>query len=214
MAIERYEINGDLSALKTALQATGLFDSVTLDSDSTPTLLTCKDEDNHTLFTVEAGSSWTYTAYKDAETSVQTTGTSYVAEAKYLYKVGDSAVIEVPNAILLAMGKTNTGAVGFAIPAEFSNTANKGNVKVAYWGDDVLMSNNLIFSVAQNPMVGNHCQFVEVPMHGTYSQNVYLQDVFYLPIAQPGLRGVIQEITGLAGTYLTNGYLAAVERGT
>lgn len=215
MAITRSEINGDLIELKSALESTGLFDTVDIDSSISPTLITCKDGDNNTLFTVETTSNaWTFSAYKDGTTAVSTQGTTSATAAVYFYNVGsDSAVIQLPNNLLIIISKTNTNDIGFAIPAAISSTANKGEVKVACWGDDTALSTTLMFttSAATNAMIGNHCQFVEIPMHGTYSANIYLSHAYYMPIAQLGMRGVIQEITGVHGTYLTNGYLAVLD---
>lgn len=215
MAITRFEINGDLIELKSALESTGLFDTVDIDSGISPTLITCKDGDNNTLFTVETTSSaWTFSVYKDETTVVSTQGTPSATAAVYFYNVGsDSAVIQMPNNLLIIISKTNTDAIGFVIPAAISSTSNKGEVKVACFGDDTALSTNLVFtsSTTSNVMTGNHCQFVEIPMHGTYSANIYLPHAYYMPIAQLGMRGVIQEITGVHGTYLTNGYLAVLD---
>lgn len=215
MAITRFEINGDLIELKSALESTGLFDTVDIDSSISPTLITCKDGDNNTLFTVGVTSNaWTFSVYKDETTVVSTQGTTSATAAVYFYNVGsDSAVIQIPNSLLIIISKTNTGAIGFVIPSAISSTANKGEVKVACWGDDTALSTNLAFtsSTSSNVMTGNHCQFVEIPMHGTYSANIYLPHAYYMPIAQLGMRGVVQEITGVHGTYLTNGYLAVLD---
>lgn len=215
MAITRFEINGDLIELKSALESTGLFETVDIDSSISPTLVTCKDGDNNTLFTVGTTSTaWTFTAYKDNETTVTFTGTISTAAPVYLYTVGsDSAAIQIPNNLFIIISKTNTGDVGFVVPAGSGSNINKGEVKVACWGDDTALSTSLTFTTATtiNVMIGNHCQFVEIPMHGTYSANIYLPHAYYMPIAQLGMRGVIQEITGVHGTYLTNGYLAVLD---
>ena len=214
MPIMRDDISGSLAALKTSLQASGLFSSVTLDSESTPTLLTCKDADANTLFTVGVSSSgWAYTVYKDASTTVALTGTDTVARPVYCYKVGaDSAVVQIPNSLFIIISKTNTGGVGFALPGGTGTTANKGSLKVGCWGDEATLTTDLTFTSSSNAMVGNHTQFVEVPMHGTYEQNVYLPSAYYMPIAQVGLRGTVQEIAGEGGTYLTNGFVAVLDR--
>ena len=216
MAIVRTEINGNFTALKTALQSTGLFDSVTLDNDSTPTLLTCKDADNNTLFTIGYSSSnWTLTAYKDASNSI-TLGPATVQTPLYFYKVGtDSAAIEFAYSHMLIIGKTNTGKVGFVFPAATATqAASKSEIKVACWGDDPTFTSTIIFANAtlSNAATGNHSLFVPVPMHGTYNTVVYLPDVYCMPMAQPGLRNVLQEITGLDGTYLTNGFVAVKDK--
>lgn len=214
MAITREEINGSLAALKTALQASGLFGSVTLDSDSTPTLLTCKDADDNTLFTAGvSGTSWTFTVYKNEATTVSMQGTATTASPVYCYKVGaDSAVIQIPNSMFIIISKTNTGGVGFALPTGTGSSTNKGSLKVACWGDEATLTTDLTFTSSSNAMVGNHTQFVEIPMHGTYERNVYLPSAYYMPIAQVGLRGTVQEIMGEGGAYLTNGFVAVLDR--
>ena len=202
--------------LKSALESTGFFATVDIDSSINPALVTCKDESDNTMFTIAiaTNASWTYTVYKDDTTTVTFSGTATTAQPVYFYTAGsDSAVIQIPNNLFIIISKTNTGGVGFVVPAGSGNTINKGEVKVACWGDDTTLSTNLLFtsSTVSNAMIGNHCQFVEIPMHGTYSANIYLPHAYYMPIAQLGMRGVVQEITGVHGTYLTNGFLAVLD---
>lgn len=217
MAIVRTDINGDIAAMKAALETLvpDFFATVEYDDTTTPTAINCKDADDNTLFIVNtANSGWTFSFYKDGSTVVSSQGTTSTAAPVYCYKVGSaSAVIQHPNGQFSIISKTNTGGVGFAIPTQFSYTANKGEYRVGCWGDDTLITTNLLFtsSTSGAEMVGNQCQLVEIPMHGTYDQPIYLQSAYYMPMAQSGMRGVVQEITGERGTYLTNGYVALLD---
>ena len=135
MAIQRIDIANSLTSLGIALGAlTAFFDSVEFDNDSSPTKITCKDDSDNVIFEVEDnGGTWTYTAYKDENTSVASPASSQsVAGPLYLYTVGNTgAMIEAPNGFLIAIAKVTTGETGFAIPNAFGVAANKGDVNVA-----------------------------------------------------------------------------------
>ena len=219
MAIQRIEIANSLTSLGIALGAlTAFFDSVEFDDNSNPTKITCKDDSDNVIFEVEDnGGTWTYTAYKDENTSVASPASSQsVAGPLYLYTVGNTgAIIEAPNGFLIAIAKVTTGETGFVIPNAFGVAANKGDVNVACFGDDPLLSTRLLFAGNSNgdgqPMIGNQCLFTPVPLHGTYRRPMYLQNTFFMPMAQAGMRGTVQQITDGTSTYLTNGYLAMLD---
>lgn len=217
MAITRYEINGDLILLKLALESLGFFASITLDDDTTPTLVTCKDSDNNTLFTVgKSGSSYTYTMYKNSETNVNVTSSSVnYTNPKYLYKIGDAgAMIEmVSGGITFWIAKTNLDGIGFCHQSTWTSASSSGNVQVACWGDDPDLSTTLYFAQNNSAMIGNQCLFVPVPLHGTYTHPMWMKNTYFLPMAQAGMRGVIQQIEDGDDTYLTNGYIAIRDTG-
>ena len=213
MAIIRSDINASVAALKTALESLGFFASVTLDSESTPTTVTCKDADNNTLLTYSltgsgSGTTSLWRVYKDASTNVNTSqgGTSAGNRPKKFYKVGSNgAVIETYDGYLYTIGKTNTEAIGVAMQ-DSATTA-----LVACWGDDASMTTKLTICASSNPMAGNHVLFVPIPMHGSYNTATYLPKAFFLPMVQANMRNIVQEVSGDAGVYLTNGYLAMID---
>lgn len=217
--IVRTDINGSIATLKAALETLvpDFFASVEYDDAESPTTTICKDADGNTVFTAQytAGSSATYTAYKNAATSITVNGTPSLARPLYFYKVGDSnAAIQCPNNHFVVISKTNASGVGFVIPDTFATgtgTHYARNV-VACWGDDPALDSYLtITGSTGSTMIGNHTLFVPIPMHGTYNQNIYLPKAFFLPMTQDGMRGVVQELTADEGTYLTNGYVALLD---
>lgn len=218
MAISRIEINGDITSLGIALGAlTSFFGSVEYDDDSSPTAVICKDDNDNVIFKAEIvnSSNWQYTAYKDENTAVQMSAASdAVAKPVYLYTLGNTgAVIELPNSLFIMIAKTTTGETGFVLPPAAGAAQSKGDVLVACWGDDIMLSTHLIFtgsgtSGGTSPMIGNQCLFVPVPMHGAYRTQNHLVNTFFMPMAQAGMRGTVQQITDGTSTYLTNGYLA------
>ena len=221
--ITRYDVSSGLPALKDALSAMGLFSSVTLDNESTPTTVTCKDSNDNTLFTVAtSGSSmgYYYTAYKNADTSISlgsgTTGSNFI----YAYKIGTNggAILigssdTAASTDLMLIGRTNYGAVAFCFPSSVGSH-NFGVRKVACWGDDLLLSDNLNFtgsSADGYPMIGNQCLFVPIPMHGLYNRPLYMKNAYFLPMVQAGMRGTLQTITDGDDTYFTNGFVAMLD---
>ena len=219
MSITRTDINGDITALKAALETLvpDFFASVELDDDTTPTTAICKDASGNTIFTVSSISSGNvaYTAYKDATTNVRGSATQQNARPLYFYKVGNnSAAIQCPNHHFVLISKTNTAGVGFVIPDSFSTGSGTHYVRnnVACWGDDPALDSPLtITGGTSSEMEGNHTQFVQIPLHGTYNENIYLPKAFFFPMVQEGMRGVVQELTTDDGTYLTNGYIALLD---
>ena len=217
--ITRTDINGDITALKAALETLvpDFFASVEYDDAESPTTVICKDSDGNTIFTAAytAGGSATYTAYKNATTSVACSSTHATARPLYFYKVGNnSAAIQCPNYHFVWISKTNTAVVGFVIPDTFAtgNTNHYAKNNVACWGDDPALDSPLtITGGTSSEMEGNHTQFVQIPLHGTYNENIYLPKAFFFPMVQEGMRGVVQELTTDDGTYLTNGYIALLD---
>ena len=220
---------------------TAFFGSVEFDNDSSPTKVICKDDSDNVIFEVSKSSDqWTYTVHKDENTTVATPASNTaVAAPQYLYTVGNTgAVIEAPNGFLIAIAKVTTGETGFVLPSAFGTAANRADVNVGCWGDDPLLSTRLLFagnstgdgqamignqclftpvSIAnfaerlKQAMIGNQCLFTPVPLHGTYRRPMHLVDTFFMPMAQAGMRGTVQQITDGTSTYLTNGYLAMLD---
>lgn len=229
MAITRTDINGDITALKAALETLvpDFFASIEYDDAENPTAVICKDADGNTIFDyyISGSNNFGMKAYKNAETYVggaQTTGTTW--KPLYFYKVGSNgAAIQLPNNLIVIIAKTNTGKTGFALyPQLFSTAAQTLPVVAsACWGDDPALSNWVLIcgsgsgtSATSTPSIGNHTLFVPVPMHGTYAEQIYLPKAFFLPMAQSGMRGMVQELSTDSGTYLTNGYVALLDDST
>lgn len=219
MAITSVTLNGQLAALHDALEqlVPGFFASVEYDAEESPTAVLCKDGDGNTLFKVERNSSGAkYTVYKDAETYVEASlNTSYM-NFKYFYKVGNNGGVIVTSngANFVVIAKTNTGGVGFAMNHASTGTNKPYQAVIGCWGDDTEQTSELyITGSGTSYTIGNYCQFVPVPMHGTIAEALYLPRAYYLPMAQDAMRGVVQQITGDSGVYLTNGYLALLDDG-
>lgn len=220
MAITRTDINGDITALKAALETLvpDFFASVEFDDATTPTAINCKDADSNTVFTVTKNSNgFSYNVFKDASTSISATSTDLYSQPLYFYKVGDNgAAIQCRrNSTLIVIAKANTGATGFALPNGFSSSlaSNLTTSPTGCWGDDPVLTTSLTIttSTSGSQMTGNHTMFVQIPLHGTYEQSIYLLKAFFLPMAQDGMRGEVQELSTDSGTYLTNGYVALLD---
>lgn len=229
MAITRTDINGDITALKNALATLipDFFATVEFDDAESPTTVICKDADGNTIFEYYIGgtNSFGMKAYKNAETYVgtgQSTGQSW--KPVYFYKVGSNgAVIQMPNNLIMIITKTNTGATGFALYPQFFSSANNALATVAgaCWGDDPSLSDWTVIcgtgsgnnSILTSTGIGNHTVFVPIPLHGTYEEQIYLPKAFFMPMAQTGARGVVQELTDSNNNerYLTNGYIALLD---
>ena len=101
MAITRTDINGSLTALKTALESLDWFASVTLDDPSSPTKLTCKDSDNNILLEwYQSSNNYGAKAFKDSTHfigSAAIPGNLY--NPQYFYKVGNNGAVIKSNSI-------------------------------------------------------------------------------------------------------------------
>ena len=230
MAIIKYTVDDDITALKVALEATGFFDHFAYDDDETPTALSCYDSDSNLIFKVEAyvpkqaTTAWVYTAYKSGGASIELNGwavkntTGKWGLPADIYIVGSKSAIfhfkySTSGAAFLAIGKTNTETIGFAMPVSLYNNTGANEVtslQIAAWDDDSALTTSLRIADESAPMVGNSVQFVPIPMHGVYGTPEFLENVYYMPMVQSGMRGLFQEITASDGNvYLTNGYIAA-----
>lgn len=219
MAITRTDINGDIALLKAALEALvpDFFATVEYDDDTTPTAINCNDTDGNTIFHAStSGTAWAYTAYKNATTGVSITSTSNKSRPMYFYTVGSNgAAIQTASNTMLIIAKTNTGVTGFALPNSTDSTdiTNNYALKSACFGDDPTFTGVIAITTTQTNIgsTGNHTLFVPIPLHGTYAENIYLPKAFFLPMAQEGMRGAVQELSADEGTYLTNGYVALLD---
>ena len=210
--ITRYTVNGDLAALKTAIEAVGIFSTVVLDDDTTPTKVICKDASENVLFeAAKSGSSRGYTAYCSAGSSASVTGSTGESDVVYAYKVGTSCVLQIgaTNKQLLVIGKTNKNGIGIVLPTALSGGNAQYNIRMMCWNDQPVSStSSLIFGTSSSMNTINHTLFVEIPMNGSYTQALYLPNAFFMPMVQEGMRGAIQQLEIDGEVRLTNGWLA------
>lgn len=221
MAITRYDVNGNLAALKTALEALTFFASVDYDDDTTPTKVQCRDADDNLIFETNGS---VYTIYRSDGTSHSQGGGTNYSTATYLFKVGSKVAAfqctqaKAHSETLVVFGKTNTGTIGFAIPRTFGATsvnADPSQFWVCAWDDDPHFSSSLSASLlVVGTMIGNSTQLANLPLHGTYGTPEYIENAFCLHCVQEGMRNLLQEITSQDGeTYLTNGWVALLDDG-
>ena len=216
MAITRTDVNGDLTVLKTALESLGWFASVTLDDPSSPTTLTCKDDDNNILLEwYKSSSSYGAKAFKDSTHFIGSAAVSgNLYNPQYFYKVGDNGAVIKSNSVnnFFIIAKTHDDKIGFVFPHDIAIST----FDSTYWGDDISLTDYFLICnpSTSNYAVGNHCLFVKIPVHGTYNEAVEMPKAFFIAMAQPNMRNVVQEITGGLGVYLTNGYLALLDDGS
>lgn len=212
MAIERITVNGDPDALKAALETLvpAYFASVTKTSGSGGLItVSGKDENGNTLFSVGSYSnmnSATYYAYRGSSSSITATN----GKVSYFYKVGvNGAFLTLANSAgtsSIAIAKAANGKTAIVLPGAVSGVY---AIQPACWGDDAAYYNPLCVAVtSSSSMTGNNCQMVQVPLYGNYQQANSIPKVFYMPMAQANMRGVIQEVTSDSGLYITDGYLA------
>ena len=210
MAIERTTINGDFDALKTALETLvpAYFGSVTISQSGAGRTITCKDADNNTIFYITGSTTGTtpqYTAYRTGSSGLQTTTT----KVDYFYKVGvNGAFLTLKDnnyGRVIAIAKAANGKTAIVLPGAVSGVY---TIQAACWGDDAAYYNPLYVAATTNSMTGNNCQMVPVPLYGNYQTANSIPKVFYLPMAQANMRGVVQEITSDSGLYITDGYIA------
>lgn len=213
MAIERYTINGDMTAYAAALEALGedFFATVT---GSTSTLY-AYDADEHLIFgVVQTSSSTTHTAYRASGNS----GFALSAMPRYLYKCGSNGAIitlNTPSSGAIAIAKDKNGRTAFAM------CYGDGNLYPVCWGDGIGINDSNVRPITigvnsnttgTSPAIGYHCLFVPAPLLGTYEEPNYFPKLFMMPLAQANMRGVHQIITDADGTeYFTNGYLALMD---
>lgn len=212
MAIERYTINGDMTAYAAALEALGedFFATVT----GSASTLSAYDADEHLTFgVVQTASSTSNIAYRANDNYYGLSN-----PPKYLYKCGSNGAIitlSTPSAGAIAIAKDKNGRTAFAM------CSGDGNLYPVCWGDGIGIENvnSNPITIALNssasgskPAIGYHCLFVPAPLLGTYEESNYFPKLFMMPLAQANMRGVHQIITDADGTeYFTNGYLALMD---
>ena len=208
MAITKYPItNGDLSELAEAMQSIvpSFFASVTYGNGG----FICKDADDNTVFSASQSVSAQYWyAMRSASSSVGGSGQLSTTKPLAFYKVGSNGgAIELMNHTLILIGKTKDGKTGIAL-----TSTGIGYVLPACWGDDTSFNAPIQIAPSSNSAVGNHTLFVPIPLYGTYEESNNFTKAFFLPMAQPNMRGVVQQLVEEGkGVYLTDGYVALLD---
>lgn len=216
MAIERTTINGDATALKNALDTLvpAFFAEVTATAgSSSSTAFACKDADGNTLLSFTYLPNMTTTEYRIYRDSTHYLGAN-ISQSKvsYFFKVGaNGAFLQLTSGGVIAIAKAANGKTAITIPA-VQNKAT--SIYAACWGDDTAYDKPLKFADDTNPMIGNNVQFVPVPLYGNYQLSNNIPKVFYMPMAQSNMRGIVQEVTSESGTYITDGYIAMIDDGS
>lgn len=214
MAVERTTINGDFSALKTALETLvpAFFGSVELSGDTYT--LTCKDGDGNTLLAITRSSNnavWNVAGYRTASSYLATSGSSGGAVVNYFYNMGaNGAFLACAGKTAIAIAKAADGRTAVVFPTTNSGTevVQCSAIYATCWGDDTAFTNAVRITDSTTPTLGNNCLFVPVPLFGDYQTPNNIPKVYMLPVAQTNMRGITQEVTSDAGTFMTNGYLA------
>ena len=215
MAIERTTINGDATALKNALDTLvpTYFASVTLEN----IIITCKDADDNIVFKIDFSSAtWRYTIYRNGNGQTDSILQTQTYDPLYFYKVGVNGAFLRLNGYggVIAIAKAANGKTAIVIPGtNFDSYTQMYSVLAGCWGDDNFYIRPLVVANYQNPMQGNNCQFVPVPLYGNYQLANNIPKVFYMPMSQSNMRGIVQEVTSESGTYITDGYIAMIDDG-
>lgn len=212
MAITRYSVSGDSTALKNFLDLLKpkFFADVSLVTGENSTVISCSDSDGNILFKFDnVSNTRTYYAYRAASNSSSFSNGSATGDVKYAYIVGDRGAVltlgEINGSIpMIIISKTSTNKTGIVMPT----TSGATYCAPVCWGDDPALTTELNIG---GTMIGNQCLFVPIPLHGQYDSAVYLPDAFFMPMAQSGIRGEVQQLTSGAATYLTNGYFALMD---
>lgn len=211
MAISRYTMTysgtesvSDMKAFLDLLVPT-FFASVTVNDNS----IFCYDADNNLIFKILLSNSNIFTAYRNANSNSEYSGSASVGTSPYVVKYGyivgtRGAVLEFNGGNMLIISKTSKSKTGIVLP---TSTA---SVYPVSWGDDPALTSALSFG---GSMVGNQTLFVPIPLHGTYDSMEYFPDAYFMPMTQAGLRedAACQQLVSGDVTYLTNGYLALMD---
>lgn len=216
MAIERTTINGDATALKNALDTLvpAFFAEVTLESS----VVTCKDADDNIVFKIDFYSAvCQYTIYRNGNGQTDSVLSVQTYKPQYFYKVGVNGAFLTLSGYggVIAIAKAANGKTAIVIPGEsLASNTQMYSVLAGCWGDDSFYIRPLVVANYQNPAQGNNCQFVPVPLYGNYQLANNIPKVFFLPMAQNNMRGIVQEVTSESGTYITDGYIAMIDDGS
>lgn len=195
--ITKITLNGDLSLLKTAIEETGLFETVTISND----MLSCYDAGGNLL--CEMNSSNTFTAYSSAIISQSAVfGTQFSLNTAYCYN--GAIIFYYSNSantytIYIMMSRTNTGAVAITFSSNYGARLNsQQSVYCIAWGDTDTIT---ALSSLQN-ITRRQVSLMTIP---TNSVDVHTTNAFYMPTGN--LTGNAElEFTLNGIEYFTTGY--------
>ena len=214
MAITRKYINRETAALKTFLEDSGLFDSVTVSDDT----ISCYDADNNLLFTINNNSSYgnvIVRMYIDANTYQEQTLNGNIT---YGYKSANQSLTQTNGIMLrvyysyssasynstIAFAKTNNNKVACICSIHplsgISTATNHKTFWALAWGDVVPLS-----SLTFETNTRNQAVIVNFITCNDLNVSSYTPNAGYLPIGQYYSTGYGTMVIG-DDTYLTNGY--------
>lgn len=207
--ITRTEVSS-LSDIATALGALvpDFFASATYDSKNNKVII--KDADENTIF--EIGSQMNLTkAYRSASSALApVAGSPMLTTPKYFYNMGaNGAALAFQTGQFIAIAKAANGKTAFVYPS-LASTLRFDLIYSACWGDDTAFTGQYSIADTVDATTGNNCLFVPVPLFGSYQTPNNVPKVFFMPVAQTNMRGILQEVTSDSGTYVTNGYVAMI----
>ena len=219
MAITRTEVSGDGSIMKACLETLvpDYFASVELDSGNSY-VINCKDADGNILFKITRSSNnvlWNYTAYKDANTFVGDLS-NYSNSISTFYITNNGAIAFRSSGGGFIVTKANDGSTAIVCPGNSGPSGQRMcHIIATKWGDGGTYQSNTIYITSQDTAsstpTGNNTLMVPVPLYGTYNTPLYTPKAFFMPVVQIGMRGVVQEVVGAEGVYVTNGFIALLD---
>lgn len=211
MSITRTYINGDTSTLVSFLESSGLFDSVTAESDT----ITCKDSDNNTLLVIAPAGSGYYghqiTAYASSSVSILANLKNNSYDTYFIdgYSCANGVILRYGatgstsyNACLL-ITKTNNDAVAVVVSSSATTipAAYTSFYSVA-WGDTAPIN---AFTTAANAQ--NQTMLVPFSTNANEGLQSYTPNAGFMISGQLYSLGYGKATIG-SGTYITNGYWA------
>ena len=195
--ITKTYINGDLTALKTVLESTELFDSVTLDDDNTPTAITCKDAAENTLGVIKNTEITVYASENDSVT--RSYGSNFNAIYAYSYK--DNVIIKYSAGssyayVMISNTNKNTVAFAFSYSAAAESVCMSQSYCIA-WGDSAPLAYVNYSMKASTMQTG----LMVLP---TNSADTHTVNAFFMPYGDYSSNE--REFTMNEKTYFTNSY--------
>lgn len=198
MAIAKTYLGGDPAEVQAFLSSTGMFGSVTRNSN----VITCKNSDNATVLTVAKTDDYTW-RFTAALTGSHTWEKTYESHGlNYGYKCANGAFLVLnylsqENKYSVMITKNNDGKVSFVFPDSYSN---RSYVCCLTYSDTFPVTYYTVAqSVAEQTVLS---PFITNAPAGTTS---YTPDAFYMPFGAYVGRGYAK-FTMNGKMYLTDGY--------
>lgn len=202
MAITKEFFNEDFDALTSFLSGSGMFGSVTHVSS----VITCKDSDNNTVFTIDhSASSTVMTVY--ASNSVSQSISPSGAKPRYGYSCTNGLIISMQTSNsyrqYIAVARTNLDKLALVMSSSGSALSIENAAKSFYcvsFGDVAPLSTNTF-----TPLSKNQTQIVSFTTDSASGVVSYTPNAGYLSNAQYYNMG-FGTLTINGDDYLTNGY--------